>query len=1138
MRGPMAGKRLLAVFPSALEAEDFLGDLSFFWPGGDASLLPALDRNPFIQRFSGVTGMGERIIAASKLCSQGEAVVATAIPAILRRLPAGGGSAGRKLLLRPGEELDFAGLGDTLSAFGYRRVPQVESHGEYSVRGGIVDVFPVGCLRPARLEFFGDFLESLREFAVEDQRSVKGLDSLGVSPLSAVPVDEAGAKAAAAALAKMANAKGWDPLLWEPIASHLLSGGEFHDFENWSPLLKDNLRGMGGFLEDSDAAVLLYEPARLMAAGDDAYLALSNHFQALEREERPHLPLGALYEEPKGVLAGLRSAKGGVLSAHGLALTGAGDGTGGVLFPTESTGDLRLGIRAPGMATGFLLPLVGRVRALLGRGFKVTLVLRNRESVRRLAELLQDHDMSPRASRGAPAPPRGRGGGSGELVYGVGQLSEGFVAPYDLAAYVSEEEIFGNKRRVRKRASEEIRSLSGGLSLHDLSPGDYVVHAGYGIGQYRGLVTKTMSTGYQGEFLSIAYRHDDMLFVPVETFGMVSKYVGATDRPPSLDRLGSSANWERLKEKVAEDIRRQAEELLELYARRQVTPGFAYSPDDADFLNFEAAFPYEETPDQEKAIREVLSDLSKTNPMDRLVCGDVGFGKTEVAIRAAYKVVSDGKQVAVLVPTTILAEQHERTFRERFSEWPVTVDSISRLKKPQEQRKVLDRLATGGLDIVIGTHRLLQRDVAFKDLGLLVIDEEHRFGVAHKERLKKARASVDVLSMSATPIPRSLSMSMRGIRDMSLIQSPPVDRLSVRTSLIKRDDLDIAAAIDRELARGGQVYFIHNRISDIHLWVARLTALLPLARFGVGHGRLKPRELEAMVRGFWKKEIDVWVSTTIVESGLDFPDANTIIIDQADRFGLAQLYQLRGRVGRGSEQAYCHLMVDDPDTLTMDARKRLQAIMENGDLGSGYQVAVHDLQIRGSGNVLGMAQHGAASLVGFELYNQLVEQAVGQLKEEPVQDAYEPEIVLGVPAFLPGDYAPDTNARIILYRRLSRAASLKDIRAMEEELVDRFGPPPPEAVNLLGLSAIKVLAKAARATRVVSSPEGLTIGFWADNRNDRDEVLDKALALAKDPTKRITLNPKGELFVPRKSINRDLGEIAAAKSVLGYLLRP
>ncbi|MDR2611619.1 MAG: transcription-repair coupling factor [Deltaproteobacteria bacterium] len=1163
MEGPLRGGKLAVLTPTPVEAEDFLGDLRFFWPGGETVLLPGFDRNPFMQKFTGVALAGERMIAARRLAGEGPLVLVTSVPAAIRRLPAAEEIEERSVEISAGEELDFAWLAGFLAEGGYRRVDQVEGAGDFSVRGGILDVFPAGRGSPVRLEFLGDYVDSIRSFRVEDQKSSGRLESVDITPVSQAPVNEDAALRAYEGLRGLAGRNGWLDLLWEPVASGFLEGSLAADFENWSPLFADNLVGFSGFLAGTGAVPVLYDPGRLRDAGEAAWLGLTNHFSRLAADERPHLPLGALYEEPEAFLRGIAGLPAGILAARESPLPGepgepgSSAGAGGrlVVFDTESPGILK---NLPGLAgrrAGFLDPLVGKIRSLLGRGFRITLVLKNPEQKRRLVELLYEHDLSPAEAPRGKAPPEspltgafGRDGGpapavwtgpgrpsrkgGGGLSFAVGQLSGSFVAPYDFEAFISEEEIFAVRRVRRARATEEFRGYG---SLSDLSPGDYVVHAVHGIGQYSGLSLLTMSTGYRGDFLSIAYRGGDMLYVPVESFGVVSKYVGADDRPPALDRLGSGS-WERIKAKVKEDVKAVAQELLDLYARRKASEGRACPHRDGDFLNFEAAFPYEETPDQARAIEDVMRDLERPFPMDRLVCGDVGFGKTEVAIRAAYRVVADGRQAVVLVPTTILAEQHERSFRERLRDWPVNVASLTRFQRPAEQRAILEALRIGSLDILIGTHRILQKDVAFKDLGLLVVDEEHRFGVKDKERLKKLRANVDVLSMSATPIPRSLAMSMSGIRDMSIIRTPPVDRLSVITSLIRRDDSLVCEAIDRELARGGQVYFIHNRIGDIHLWVDRLQAQLPLVRFGVGHGQMKPAELEEMMARFWRREIDVWVTTTIVESGLDFPDANTIVIDQADRLGLAQLYQLRGRVGRSWEQAYCYLMVDDPDTLTADARKRLLAIMENAELGSGYQVAVHDLQIRGSGSVLGSAQHGQASLVGYEMYSRLVEEAVAELKDEPLPDDYEPEIVLGAPAFLPDSYAPDTRARIMLYRRLSKASSDEEIAEIEDELKDRFGPLPPEAENLLDLSGLKILVKSVRARRLEIGDTGLSVTFFNDRRNARASVLDKLVELAGDPVRRITLSPGGELFVPRFNLKvKTLGPVGAVRHFLEYL---
>ncbi|MDR2945342.1 MAG: DEAD/DEAH box helicase, partial [Candidatus Adiutrix sp.] len=523
----------------------------------------------------------------------------------------------------------------------------------------------------------------------------------------------------------------------------------------------------------------------------------------------------------------------------------------------------------------------------------------------------------------------------------------------------------------------------------------------------------------------------------------------------------------------------------------------------------ESSFEYTETPDQRTAIDDVLRDLAAPRPMDRLVCGDVGYGKTEVAMRAAFKVVAEKRQAAVLVPTTILAEQHGHTFEERLAPWGVKVAALSRFKKPAEIKELLKLIAEGQVDVVVGTHRLLQKDVKFKDLGLVVIDEEHRFGVSDKEKLKKLRAQIDVLAMSATPIPRSLSMSLAGIRDLSSITTPPQDRLAVKTTLLKYEDEAVCEAIDRELARGGQVFLIHNRVRDIQLWADKLRRLMPLVKFGVGHGQMKENELEEVMTKFLNREVDVWITTTIVESGLDFPAAGTIIIDQADRFGLAQLYQLRGRVGRGNQQAYAYLMVDNPDILTADAKKRLKAILDHSDLGSGYQIAMHDLQIRGSGNILGAAQSGQAQLVGYEMYTQLMEEAIRDLKGQPAEEEFEPEVAMGVPAYLPEAYVPDTESRLVLYRRLASSSAFEEIEALKAEMRDRFGPPPEEAQSLTAMMEIKIMLKKAGVHRLETGSGGLTLTFGPNGPANYEKVM----ALVMDKSRKVRLSPSGKLFV-------------------------
>ena len=1085
--------------PTALMAEDLVGDLNFFWPEGKdrIHLFPAYEAKPFLAQATSADTALQRQWALAHL-AKGDPprlVVASAAGA-LRQAPDPRESAERPRRIQSGGELDLDDLKKFLTENGYTSVGQVESRGDFSARGDIVDIFPAGQALPVRVELFGDYVESIRSFRIQDQRSVDRLESLLVAPASEFAYEPESGARAAGRLEELARANGWHSLLWEPLAEKLRQAETFSGLESWAPLFTQLLPLP---LSLGRANCLIYEPEEFGRAAEAAWLGLSNHFERLRVEGRPHLELESLWLTPEETLAGL-AARGGWRARH-LELPDP-TGTDYYKIPIELNSGISGELNPSRTGAGFLAPLAARLRSLLGRGFETHLVSRTAEQSRRLAEMLGEYDLS--ASKGLA----GRGGDPGRLSLDVGQLSGGFVADFDRVAFIAEDEVFGTRSRPRRRrAAEEFKGLSF-ASLKDLSPGDYVVHSLHGIGQYQGLVTLNLSYGQKGDFLHLVYKGGDKLYVPVELFNEVGKFVGGTDRAPSLDKLGG-LTWGKLKEKVKENIRQMAEELLKLYAARQIAPGHAYEGRDSLLLEFESAFEYTETSDQRRAIDEVLADLAAPRPMDRLVCGDVGYGKTEVAMRAAFKVVSEKKQAAVLVPTTILAEQHGHTFEARLAPWGIRTASLSRFKKPAEIKDLLKKVAEGQIDVVIGTHRLLQKDVKFKELGLMVIDEEHRFGVADKEKLKKLRASVDVLAMSATPIPRSLSMSLSGIRDLSSIATPPQDRLAVKTTLLKYEDEAVCEAIDRELARGGQVFLVHNRVRDIHLWAAKLRRLMPLVKFGIGHGQMKEKELEEVMTRFMNRELDVWITTTIVESGLDFPAAGTIIIDQADRFGLAQLYQLRGRVGRGNQQAYAYLMVDNPDILTSDAKKRLKAILDHTDLGSGYQIAMHDLQIRGSGNILGAAQSGQAQLVGFEMYTQLMEEAIRELKGQPQGDELEPEVAMGLPAYLPAAYVPDTESRLVLYRRLASASSFEEIAALKEEMRDRFGPPPDEALSLAAMMEIKIMLRRAGVQRLETGAGGLTLTFGPKGPVNYDQVM----ALVLDKTRKVRLSPSGKLFV-------------------------
>jgi transcription-repair coupling factor (superfamily II helicase) len=723
-----------------------------------------------------------------------------------------------------------------------------------------------------------------------------------------------------------------------------------------------------------------------------------------------------------------------------------------------------------GRIAAFLVDLTAWRR----QGERIILVARSEAQGRRLQEILRDHDLGARLTRDLPEP--------GGIALWTGSLSAGFrIEPLRLTL-VTEAEIFGTRALPRRRARP--REALPFTSFEDLKEGDYVVHVEHGIAQYRGLHQLTVG-GEAGDFLLLHYAGNDKLYVPASKLHLVQRYVGgdgnaaARGTGPALDRLGGTS-WARAKERVRASVRELAGELLKLYAARQVLPGYAVAADGTGQKEFDAAFPYEETPDQLQAIRDVKRDLETPRPMDRLVCGDVGYGKTEVALRAAFKVAMDGRQVAVLVPTTVLALQHYQTFCARFANFPMQVELLSRFRSAAEQKAVLRGLADGTVDIVIGTHRLLQKDVRFHALGLLVVDEEQRFGVAAKEVLKHLRREVDVLTLTATPIPRTLHMAMLGVRDISTIETPPEDRLAIRTYVTPSDPQVITEAIQRELARGGQVFFVHNRVESIHGAARQVKRLVPEARLSVAHGQMSEAALEKVMVDFYLRKVDVLLCTTIIESGLDVPSANTILIDRADTLGLAQLYQLRGRVGRDRHRAYAYLLVPAEGGMTEEARRRLQVITELTELGSGFKIASRDLEIRGAGNLLGAEQSGHIAAVGYDLYTQLIQETIRELKGEPREVPVDPVIRLRADGFIPEHYVPDPTLRLNLYKRLLAVPDAERLRDFAEECTDRFGPIPPEVRWLFTVMELKLQARALRVREIDARREAIRVSFAPD----------------------------------------------------------
>jgi transcription-repair coupling factor (superfamily II helicase) len=902
--------------------------------------------------------------------------------------------------ITPGIDIDPQALTNTLVAGGYEPADPVDAHGEFGRRGGILDIFPAGEDLPIRIEFIGDTVESIRRFDPGTQRSVETLDRFGV-----VPVREA------------ATGSG-------PLTSNLFQ-----------------------YLRTRrDTRTFVAEPDDVRKQVETAWEQVQTSFTEAEARQKgvglktPPSELMISGEEVGAELAGAT-----VLEELGL-----GDDTG----PGASKdAPLRLSAQPVASFHGRIADWVGDVRAALDKGDLVVFVAGTHGRAERTVELLRDYDV--RAVMATDA---------GDVVAGAVMVAEGWLSKgfrlksqaSSLQVYV-ETDIFEEERR---KGGGRKRSLAATFlsDLRDLKSGDLIVHVDHGIGQFVGLKQISIAGGdIVQEFLELRYHADAKLFVPVERLDLIQKYTGGS-KPP-LDRLGGTS-WERAKTKVKKAMRDMAEELLKLYAARKAMPGHAFSADTHWQEEFEGAFEFELTPDQTTAIADIKRDMESPTPMDRLLCGDVGYGKTEVAMRAAFKAVMDGKQVAFLAPTTVLATQHLKTLRDRFAAFPATIDMVSRFRSKQEITQSLADLAAGRLDVIVGTHRLLSKDVEFRDLGLLVVDEEQRFGVAHKERIKQMRKKVDVLTMTATPIPRTLNMSLVGIRDMSVIETPPKDRLAIQTNVVKFDSNVIVRAIRAEIARGGQIFFVHNRVESIYSMGNLIQRLVPDARVVVGHGQMAEDSLEKAMLDFMAHKYDVLLATTIVENGLDIPNANTIIINRADRYGLSQLYQLRGRVGRSDRAAYAFLLIPPEEALSPVARKRLAAIKEFSELGSGFRVAALDLEIRGAGNLLGGEQSGTIDAVGFEMYMKLLEETIRELKGEDLEDDLRATVNLKVDFRLSDDYVPDMNQRLMIYRRMAAARSEDEIARLVDEVRDRYGPTPTAVLNLADFGRIRVLADA------------------------------------------------------------------------------
>ncbi len=1094
--GPGKARLLLAITAGEDEAEDLARDLSFFLPPGRGSRSPVLrvPADPVLpyDDLSPDRGLEmERLAALANLylgaSTEVRAVVVSARGLARRMVPRSVFERHAELIGR-GVTVDREALATKLVALGYTRAPLVEDPGTFAIRGGIVDLWSPLDERPVRLELFGDEVESAKAFDVESQRTLGDVDEVVLCPAREALFTDEGKEAAKQAVRDAAERVNRPTSRVREVLDAIQGGMPFFGLEALLP----------GFYAGGLATLFEYLPAEIVIWVDGADAVsealheldaeLAREHEATLRREDLALPPPAHFLSASEVEACL--ARHPRVRRHGMWL-GAEEP---LRFELGETSSLRAEIEDAHGEEGALAPLSRRLDDWRKRGIAAVVACSSRAASDRLRRLLEDRRLAPRVHEGPLRDP-------GDLYDpGVhahllrGDISAGFVDVPGRLALLSDQEIFG--RRVRKRARATRLENAFAAAFRDLNEGDLVVHVEHGIARYLGL-TKMQIRGIEGDFLVLAYEGADRLYLPVSKLRQVQKFTGAAAETIHLDRLGGSSFALR-KARVKEQLLKMAGELLAIYAARQAHPGFTFREPDETYREFEAEFPYEATTDQAKAIEDVLDDMTKNGrdgrarpggaassgnpvPMDRLVCGDVGYGKTEVAMRAAMLATLSKKQVAILVPTTVLATQHERTFRERFKGYPVRIEAVSRMREGEEIRAVLKDLAQGKVDVIIGTHRLLAADIAFKDLGLIVIDEEQRFGVAHKERLKRLRKLVDVLTLTATPIPRTLHMSLAGARDLSIIATPPEDRRAIRTFVMKFDPAAVKEAIEQELRRGGQVFFVHNRVRSIAAMEKFLRELVPKARIGVAHGQMAEGKLEDVMSRFVDKELDILLATSIIESGLDIPSANTIIVNRADHFGLSQLYQIRGRVGRSRERAYAYLLVPARRPVTKDAQKRLEALQKFSELGAGFKIASHDLEIRGAGNLLGKDQSGHIEAIGFDLYTQLLDEAVRELRGEAPREEIDPDVQLPVPAFIPDPYMPDVHQRLYFYKRFAQAGTDEELDEIRAEIVDRYGDAPDELDALQAVMQVKVRLRALRIRGLEAGPGRLvfTLGEGA-----------------------------------------------------------
>ena len=1076
-----AKRPLLVVTPDMPAATALQAELAFLLAGKELGILtfPDWETLPY-DVFSPLPELvSERLLTLHRLPMLTHGVLIVPVGTLLQRLPPRDYVDGHSLVLSVGDRLDLERTRNRLTRSGYQCVSQVIAHGEFAVRGELIDIFPMGSTEPLRVDLFDDEVESIRTFDPDSQRSKDKLTQVRMLPAREFPFTE---EAISAFRQRWRAEIDGDPkasLIYREVSEGRMPGG----LEYYLPLFFDATATLFDYLPD-DTLVIEAEPVR--SAAQDAIAAIEHRYEQRRHDpERPLLPPDRLYLDRDALAAQLNARPGILWQSAELPERRKGYGA-ACNFATGTLPALGIQARAAEPAAA--------LRAFLAEpGRRVLFVAESSGRREMLLDNLHGFDIRPTTAEGWQAFIEG----DAAIAVTVAPLEQPLLLPggadAPALALITETQLYGERvRQERRRKARERDGEAVVRNLTELHEGAPVVHEEHGVGRFLGLQAMRVG-GSEVELVALEYANGDKLYVPVSSLHLISRYTGAAPESAPLHRLGSD-HWDKVKRKAAQKAHDVAAELLDIYARRAARQGVAFPDPGADYAAFAAAFEFEETPDQQRAIEAILTDMADPKPMDRVVCGDVGFGKTEVAMRAAFVAVNGGRQVAVLVPTTLLAQQHYQNFADRFADWPIRIEGLSRFQNTKETKAILDGLAAGTVDIVVGTHKLLGSTVKFKDLGLAIIDEEHRFGVRHKERMKALRSEVDVLTLTATPIPRTLNMAMSGLRDLSIISTPPVERHPIKTFVSTWSDGLIQEACQREINRGGQIYFLHNEVETIENMAQKLAALVPDARVDYAHGQMRERDLERVMRDFYHRRFNLLVCTTIIESGIDVPSANTIVINRADKLGLAQLHQLRGRVGRSHHRAYAYLITPLPKAMTADAKKRLEAIESLEDLGAGFTLATHDLEIRGAGELLGDEQSGQIHEIGFSLYMDLLERAVQALKAGRTPELDRPldhgaEIDLGLPALLPADYLPDVHTRLVTYKRIASAADADELRELQVEMIDRFGLLPEPTKNLFAITALKLRVQPYGIHKIEAGPQGGRILFGEQPKIDHMRLV-------------------------------------------------